>query len=87
MWIYRRHRAILILMGFAFWIRRFFTVYAGAFVIIGAVQLLKAGDLRYASAHAATWAAVSAAVFTAARLWQSRRGQHCAICRDTPEAG
>lgn len=72
-------------MGAAFWIKRFLTVLVGAFILIGASQVLKGHTVAYSMTHGAVWAFVSAAVFTAARYWQSRRGQHCAICKDTPE--
>ncbi|HJT79640.1 MAG TPA: hypothetical protein VJ719_00465 [Chthoniobacterales bacterium] len=74
-------------MGIKFWIKRFVTVLVGAFVIICAVQVAKGHDFRYAARHAALWGFITAGVFTAARLFQSRRGQHCAICKDTPEIG
>lgn len=72
-------------VGTAFWIKRFFTVLVGAFVIIGAAQMLKGHDLSYSVTQAAIWGAITAIVFTLGRLYQSRRGQHCAICKDTPE--
>lgn len=72
-------------MGLAFWIRRLLTVLAGAFVIITAAQLLRGHTVEYASTQGAIWGVASAAVFTISRYWQSRRGQHCAICKDTPE--
>ena len=72
-------------MGAAFWIKRFLTVLVGASVLIGAAQLLKGNTVAYSITHGAVWGLASAVVFTAARYWQSRRGQHCAICKDTPE--
>ena len=72
-------------MGAAFWIKRFFTVLVVAFIVIAAAQFLKGHAAKYAVAHGAIWGFISAAVFTAARYWQSQRGQHCAICKDTPE--
>lgn len=72
-------------MGIGFWIKRFFTVLIGAFVVICAVQILKGHDFRYSAAEGAAWGIVAACVFTVGRLFQSRRGQHCAICKDTPE--
>jgi len=72
-------------MGAAFWIKRFFTVLLGAFAFICAAQLLKGHDFTYASTQGAIWGLIAAAVFTVARIYQSRRGQHCAICKDTPE--
>lgn len=72
-------------MGTTFWIKRFLVVLVGAFVIIGAAQMLKGHDLPYSVTQAAIWGSITATVFTVARLYQSRRGQHCAICKDTPE--
>ena len=72
-------------MGTLFWIKRFFVVFAGAFVVICAAQLLKGHDLSYAATQAGLWGAIAAAVFTVARLYQSRQGQHCAVCNDIPE--
>ena len=72
-------------MGAAFWIKRFLTVLAGASAIICAAQLIKDHDLTYSATQAAVWATIAAALFTTARIFQSRRGRHCAICKDTPE--
>lgn len=72
-------------MGTKFWVKRFLAVFVGAFVIIGATQWLKGHDLPYSVTQAGIWAAISATIFTIARLYQSGRGQHCAICKDTPE--
>ncbi|NKI71772.1 hypothetical protein [Collimonas pratensis] len=72
-------------MGTAFWIRRFTFVFILAFIVIVCSQLLKGRVLLYSVTESLTWAALSASIFTAARIYQSRRGKHCAICRDTPE--
>ena len=72
-------------MGPAFWIRRFVLVWTIASVLIAGVQALKGHDLAYSLTQGLLWATISAVIFIAARLYQSRRGQHCAICRDTPE--
>ncbi len=72
-------------MNTTFWIKRFLTVLTGAFVIITAAQVLKGRDILYSLTQGAVWGLITACVFTAARLFQSRRGQHCAICKDTPE--
>ncbi|THD08302.1 hypothetical protein [Rhodanobacter lindaniclasticus] len=72
-------------MGTTFWIKRFLTVLVGAFVIIGTVQMLKGHDLLYSVTQAAIWGVITATVFAVGRIYQSRRGQHCAICKDTPE--
>ena len=72
-------------MGTNFWIKRFLLVLAGAFAVIAGVQLLKGHPLSYSVMQGAIWGVVSALVFTIARYFQARRGQHCAICKDTPE--
>ena len=72
-------------MGKAFWIRRSLSVFALAFLVIAAAQFLKGHKLAYAATQAALWSLVASTVFTASRIYQSRRGQHCALCRDTPE--
>jgi hypothetical protein len=46
---------------------------------------MKGHSLQYASTQGAIWGSISAAVFTIARIYQSRRKQHCALCKDTPE--
>lgn len=72
-------------MSNGFWIKRFLWVLAGAFVVICAVQWLKTQDLPHAATHAGLWSVITAAVFTVGRYFQARRGQHCALCQDTPE--
>jgi hypothetical protein len=72
-------------LGTAFWIRRFLGVFALAFAIITASQcLLRGRTLADAALQGAVWAAIAAGLFTATRLYKSRRGEHCALCRDTP---
>ncbi len=72
-------------MGTTFWIKRFFVVLAAAFVIISVVQAFKGHELAYSVTHGAIWGVLSTTVFTVARFFQARRGQHCALCKDTPE--
>jgi hypothetical protein len=72
-------------VGTAFWIRRFFTVFAIAFAIIGTAQFVKGHDMAYSVTQAGIWSLASALVFTVSRYFQSRAGQQCAICKDTPE--
>jgi len=72
-------------VGAAFWIRRFFTVLALVGVIVALAQWAKGHTPQYAITQGAIWGCISAAVFTVARIYQSRRKQHCAICKDTPE--
>jgi len=72
-------------MGTAFWIKRYLVVLAGAFAIICAAQLLKGHDLEYSATQGAIWGVISATIFIAVRIHKSRKKQHCALCRDTPE--
>lgn len=72
-------------MGTAFWIKRFLVVLMGAFVIICMAQVLRGHDWAYSATQGAIWGVLGAAVFTVARYRQAKKGQHCALCRDTPE--
>jgi hypothetical protein len=72
-------------MSFNFWVRRFLTVLAGAFAVICIAQLLKGHNLAYSATQGFVWALIAATIFTGSRIYQSRQGQHCALCKDTPE--
>jgi hypothetical protein len=72
-------------MGTAFWVRRFLFVSVFAACVIASAQFLKGHDLHYSLAQGLLWGAISASVFTCARIYHSSKGVHCAICRDTPE--
>ena len=72
-------------MSPTFWIKRFFVVLLGAFVIISLAQGLKGRPWLDAIREGAIWGPITAVIFTVARIIQARRGQHCAICKDTPE--
>ena len=72
-------------MGTGFWLRRFTTVFALAFLVIGASQwLLRGRTPADAALQGVIWAAIAATLFTATRIYKSRRGEACALCRDTP---
>ncbi|MGH8107353.1 MAG: hypothetical protein ACREO1_01365 [Arenimonas sp.] len=71
-------------MSTIFWIRRFLIVLAITFAIIFGVQLLKGHTLEDSLAHAGSWAVMATSIFIGARYYQSSKGQHCALCRDTP---
>jgi hypothetical protein len=68
-----------------FWVKRFLTVFMGACAVICLAQLLKGRGLAYSATQGAIWGALSTLLFTVTRFFQARRGQHCAICKDTPE--
>ncbi len=70
-------------MGTSFWIRRFFIVFAGAFLVIAIAQFLR--HHAFSLLGTLFWAAVSAAIFTVGRIYRSRRGEACALCNDIPQ--
>ena len=59
-----------------FWIERFLVAFAGAFAIIFAAQMIKGHGLAYSATQGVAWGSIAAAIFTAARIFQSRKGQH-----------
>jgi hypothetical protein len=71
-------------MGTAFWIRRFAIMFVIAFVVTGGAQLLRGRAIEASLEHGLLWGLVSAGVFVGGRLYQSRRGRHCALCNDIP---
>lgn len=52
--------------------------------VLFVVSLLKGRGFLGSAEFGAGWAAVCTAVFIGARLYQSRRGQHCELCQDIP---
>ncbi len=72
-------------MGRAFWIKRFLVVAVGVFFLLTLVELVKGHELVAALTFGLGWGVITSAIFTAARLYRSRRGETCAICNDTPE--
>jgi len=65
-------------------IRGFLVVVAIAFVVIAGAHLLRGNPLGDVVAESLAWAAVSAGIFTAARIYRWRKGQYCAVCGDAP---
>lgn len=72
-------------MGTWFWIKRFVTAFIVAFLILALVQAAKGYEWDEAITHGLIWGFISSVIFTAARIYQSSRGNHCALCKDTPE--
>lgn len=72
-------------MGRAFWLRRYGQVLAIAFLVIAIAQYAKGRAPLDALLQGLLWGVLSASVFIVSRIYQSRRGRHCALCRDTPE--
>ncbi len=72
-------------MKLSFWIRRFLVVCLGAFAVLFAVALLRGRSAATAATESAIWSLVATIIFITTRVIRSRRGQHCELCRDTPE--
>jgi hypothetical protein len=68
-----------------FWIKRFLTVYAGIFVVLLAVYILRGRPSRQAVLESALWSLIASGIFIVNRLIRSHKGQACELCRDTPE--
>ena len=49
------------------------------------VYLLRGKPVTTAVSEAVLWAAISAAAVVATRLVRLRRGERCAMCKDSPE--
>jgi hypothetical protein len=69
----------------SFWIRRFVFVFLGVFAVLAVAGFARARPWQVVLADSALWSALSSTLFVAARLYQSSRGRHCALCGDTPE--
>ena len=67
-------------------LRWYATVFTIAFVVIAAAHLLRARPMNYALSEALVWASITAAVYVASRLYNARRGRHCALCESPPVA-
>lgn len=70
----------------AYWIRRFCVAFVVALVIIAGAQRLKGYAVADVIGESLLWAAIAAALFTAVRIYRTRKGQYCAVCGDTPES-
>jgi hypothetical protein len=70
----------------AFWVRRFLVVAGLATFIILGSKLLRGAALDDVLSESFLWGLAAAAIFTATRYYNAKRGVACAMCRDTPEA-
>lgn len=69
-------------MGLKFWLKRAVLIYLGLFVIFFVVEMIKQHTVAAGLEFSTTWALITTVVFISARLYQSRRGAHCAMCDD-----
>lgn len=72
-------------MGRSFWIKRFVVVTVIVFLVLMVAELVKGHGLEASLSFSAMWSLIAGSVFTGARIYHSRRGRYCAICRDSPE--
>lgn len=72
-------------MAILFWLRRFLLVFCIAFVLIMGAHLLRGHELGFSLSESLLWAIISANIFTASRIIQSRKGRHCSLCKDHAE--
>lgn len=72
-------------MKTSFWIKRFLIVLTGTFVFLLGAALLRGRPLHQALTESGVWAVIATSIFIAGRVYHSRRGEHCALCGDTPE--
>jgi hypothetical protein len=71
-------------MSSGFWIKRTLTVFCLFFLVISVAHALRGHTPGDAAIFGLTWSSVSTVLFTAARLYQARRGMYCSICNDIP---
>ncbi len=69
-------------MGVIFWLRRFLFVFCIAFAVIVSAHLLRGHELMFSLSESLLWAVISANIFIASRIYQSRTGVQCALCDD-----
>ena len=72
-------------MGWQLWCKRFLSVFTGVALCLFVAYLVKGYLLVDAIAASLLWGVITATVFVIARIIQSSKGQHCAICADTAE--
>ena len=72
-------------MSTQFWIKRFVLVFLGMMAVLLAVKLFRGSELEEAVRYSASWALIAATVFIGSRVRQSKKGQACALCNDTPD--
>ena len=69
----------------ALWMRRFCVAFVVALVIIAGAQRLKGFAVADVIGESVLWAAIAATLYTAVRIYRTRKNTYCALCGDTPE--
>lgn len=73
-------------MGIFFWIRRFLLIFGLVFAVLVSVHLLRGHELLFSLKESLLWGIITANIFVASRIYNSRQGKHCALCNDIPAA-
>jgi len=73
-----------LIMPLSFWIRRFITVFAGVFLVLFAVGLVKGRSLPQVAFESAVWSGAATSLFVATRLYHLSKGRRCELCQDAP---
>jgi len=71
-------------MGIRFWLLRFVKVFAGVFIVLFVIHLIKGNEILESFYFAVLWAFLSTSVFVGSRVYQSKKGIACELCNDIP---
>ncbi|MCC2614890.1 hypothetical protein LJ739_01385 [Aestuariibacter halophilus] len=67
------------------WLIQYAVALPLLFTLFGGVQYMKGKALQDAVEFGIIWSLISLAIFAANRIYQFRKGIHCAVCNDLPE--
>jgi len=71
-------------MRLFFWIKRFLTIFTGAFILLFAVGIARGRPMRQVLFDSVVWSGIAAALFVATRLYHLSKGRKCELCQDAP---
>jgi hypothetical protein len=66
------------------WIRRYVLTLVLAFVVFSGAHLLRGRPFESSVVEGLIWSVIFASIFVGLRTYQSRKGAHSAIGKDTP---
>lgn len=72
-------------MRTSFWIKRGLLVFTCVLGVLFAVYLARGQGPRSALSESALWAAISTSIFLINGIYRARKGQVCALCRDSAD--
>jgi len=73
-------------MGYIFWIKRALKIFTSVLIILFIVELFKQHTIEDSIIFATTWSFLTTMVFISTRLYNSRKGIQCLLCKDTPSS-